>query len=1160
MASISHLQRRVRPKRRSIRASRARLVLAASSVCFVVLLPLLARAQPGSLFYEGQLHTPLGSADLVAGPGGGLAINNLGSTGKDGVEISLDRYPGGASIATSVQLDSIPVGASFGATAIGSDGSGALVELATAELTATSPTEFVLSGGGLGTIRVLFGGQVVHEEPGESFGFSRVLSGPLHLRAIRVGDETSLRLSVACGVIRHRWLGGMIIGDAIEFSQVEPCLGLPEECESLGALHITAGGLGSFTLGEETVFHLGSGFSGSGGAVLSAGVDATGQSTVRADNLGSSGQDGVSVRYRTLMSECSVEWTPPVPDNPAVPGTTLTIGSRGMVDGNDALLGSLTLVDVGGSLVCTPDYSPIGATSHLVQVYDGGVEVASFPGLVMPSIEIAGQEFPRGCGKLNQWPLLCLWSEWETARQFTVGGAAVVGDELRVIAQGSVEVVAISELSLSTVGISSLELLAAGGTSFVFPHRPPPLDYGVDRTTGHVVSRWQASIVYTTISAVVTDDSAQTTEVYSLPGSATEVDLGRLTANGRVEYKFCFGQDLTVNPAETYRSVHRLHGGMNHFALGDAQLDATPDGLTVSNIGSSGQDGVSIAISDLAGVEISTLCELPLMPVGSSAQFRTRGETTFGDVVVVRELDGVSFVPSDDTGAPVAYTLRAFLGDFPALEVGGTSGATPIGLLLPAVQNIRYAPTWSGDSLVHTFHILDGYAQLFGLGPDQLSIIDRLEFEVDSPLGSLEPVTHVEITGNGFPWFVIGEAKQKPNPPILSVPTTSGGTIPHGAARVVGTAPTSGPPALRVENLGSSGKDGVSVDFGLSSDCAIDFEPIEPAPGVAGATLVVGATGSVAGESAFLGSVAIVDQGSSLTLTPDYSPIGATSYHIGIFQGGALMASLPGLPSPAIEVLENVFPPRCGKLNQWPLLCLWFEWSSARTILVDGVGYTGDEIRVIAEGSVEVLSISALELSATGIPELSITHITSVLYDIPEITDVVATIDPTDGHVIVSWTNPVTYRAADLVVGGEVFPLGSPAPSQVDLGLPSPDLGLIWIKLFFEKHCVVIEIDVPLLLSKGGDPTFTRGDANADSQVNIADSIFLLSYLFTGGAAPSCQSSGDANDDGALNIGDPIYLLTYLFSGGPPPPSPFAACATDPTADGLNCATPTCTP
>ncbi len=89
---------------------------------------------------------------------------------------------------------------------------------------------------------------------------------------------------------------------------------------------------------------------------------------------------------------------------------------------------------------------------------------------------------------------------------------------------------------------------------------------------------------------------------------------------------------------------------------------------------------------------------------------------------------------------------------------------------------------------------------------------------------------------------------------------------------------------------------------------------------------------------------------------------------------------------------------------------------------------------------------------------------------------------------------------------------------------------------------------------------FIRGDVNVDDNVNIADAVSVLSYLFSAdGTDPTCKDAADSNDDGAINIADAVKLLSFLFAGGTPPPAPFESCGVDPVPgggepDGLDCA------
>lgn len=80
--------------------------------------------------------------------------------------------------------------------------------------------------------------------------------------------------------------------------------------------------------------------------------------------------------------------------------------------------------------------------------------------------------------------------------------------------------------------------------------------------------------------------------------------------------------------------------------------------------------------------------------------------------------------------------------------------------------------------------------------------------------------------------------------------------------------------------------------------------------------------------------------------------------------------------------------------------------------------------------------------------------------------------------------------------------------------------------------------------------SFVRGDANADGKINITDAIFVLNFLFLGGATPRCLDAADADDksERAVNITDAIYLLNFLFLGGPSPPTTSRSSPRGPTS------------
>jgi hypothetical protein len=95
--------------------------------------------------------------------------------------------------------------------------------------------------------------------------------------------------------------------------------------------------------------------------------------------------------------------------------------------------------------------------------------------------------------------------------------------------------------------------------------------------------------------------------------------------------------------------------------------------------------------------------------------------------------------------------------------------------------------------------------------------------------------------------------------------------------------------------------------------------------------------------------------------------------------------------------------------------------------------------------------------------------------------------------------------------------------------------------------------EIAALVETTPETTLKRGDANVDGQLNIADAIFVLGYLFGNAETPSCEDAADCNDDGELNIADAIAALGHLFGGTGPLPDPFTVCGPDPTADDLGC-------
>ena len=83
---------------------------------------------------------------------------------------------------------------------------------------------------------------------------------------------------------------------------------------------------------------------------------------------------------------------------------------------------------------------------------------------------------------------------------------------------------------------------------------------------------------------------------------------------------------------------------------------------------------------------------------------------------------------------------------------------------------------------------------------------------------------------------------------------------------------------------------------------------------------------------------------------------------------------------------------------------------------------------------------------------------------------------------------------------------------------------------------------------------FVRCDTTDDGELDIADPVRLLNWLFRGSSPPiRCPAAADCNGDGEGEISDAVYALSYLFLGTDPPPAPFPECGKPPGLTQAEC-------
>ncbi|MCP4570306.1 MAG: hypothetical protein GY841_22220 [FCB group bacterium] len=61
------------------------------------------------------------------------------------------------------------------------------------------------------------------------------------------------------------------------------------------------------------------------------------------------------------------------------------------------------------------------------------------------------------------------------------------------------------------------------------------------------------------------------------------------------------------------------------------------------------------------------------------------------------------------------------------------------------------------------------------------------------------------------------------------------------------------------------------------------------------------------------------------------------------------------------------------------------------------------------------------------------------------------------------------------------------------------------------------------------------GDNNGDESINVGDAVWLITFIFKGGAEPFSPIAGDVNCDESTNIGDVVWLINYVFKHGSAP-------------------------
>jgi len=75
----------------------------------------------------------------------------------------------------------------------------------------------------------------------------------------------------------------------------------------------------------------------------------------------------------------------------------------------------------------------------------------------------------------------------------------------------------------------------------------------------------------------------------------------------------------------------------------------------------------------------------------------------------------------------------------------------------------------------------------------------------------------------------------------------------------------------------------------------------------------------------------------------------------------------------------------------------------------------------------------------------------------------------------------------------------------------------------------------PCDINLGDTPETPCGDVDGSRNINIADAVYMVNYIFRSGAPPQDTMGGDVDCDLKVTIADVVYLINHIFRAGPKP-------------------------
>ena len=428
--------------------------------------------------------------------------------------------------------------------------------------------------------------------------------------------------------------------------------------------------------------------------------------------------------------------------------------------------------------------------------------------------------------------------------------------------------------------------------------------------------------------------------------------------------------------------------GMLHGSLGQAGLSVKDGQLAVSNIGSSGQDGVEIELGKPSERKLNlyyrALGDSGTLTFSNVGMIGTQSDQPVGNSSI--EFSATTKTLSFDYSAIGAstYTLRIYNDKQLVHESHGHSG--------PCVVEDRYPyPLLPLDD----FHMgtWEDTGKEDNLGIPIYEWCPGYEYQTSQSASSQMVIGGPTVIGN-----LVLAIPENPTMTVGSVSRTkiqASGQInslrfaaeslgsPHSTASSLGQATLE--PAgrkLTANNLGSSGQDGVSLALDNVAAWETHWQPLDPMGELpAGAYVqseISGSAGAVSNGP--LGSWRMTKTGTgSYAVTADFTPLGASTVTLLVYQGATLVTTLAGQSGALATANGCVDDDHWGNPTPTGPYGIPGRFGGALTFMgpttfaIAGTSsVVGDRLVILPEGGADVNSLSAARLLASGIAQITL--------------------------------------------------------------------------------------------------------------------------------------------------------------------------------------------